>query len=95
MDNFESVLLKNIIESKDFFNKVRPILKSSTFTDFGNQKIYELIDNFYSNYNTTPSIQEIALQIKDIPNKEARNQIATKLNDARNAENINNEFSLL
>ena len=92
MDNFESVLLKNIIESKDFFNKVRPILKPSTFTDFGNQKIYELIDNFYSNYNTTPSIQEIALQIKDIPNKEARNQIATKLNDARNAENINNEF---
>ena len=92
MDNFESVLLKNIIESKDFFNKVRPILKPNTFTDFGNQKIYELIDNFYSNYNTTPSIQEIALQIKDIPNKEARNQIATKLNDARNAENINNEF---
>ncbi|EPY7848047.1 hypothetical protein ACXGXY_001792, partial [Campylobacter coli] len=92
MDNFESVLLKNIIESKDFFNKVRPILKPSIFTDFGNQKIYELIDNFYSNYNTTPSIQEIALQIKDIPNKEARTQIVTKLNDARNAENINNEF---
>ncbi|EAJ2917428.1 hypothetical protein DFW84_09915, partial [Campylobacter coli] len=89
MDNFESVLLKNIIESKDFFNKVRPILKPSIFTDFGNQKIYELIDNFYSNYNTTPSIQEIALQIKDIPNKEARTQIATKLNDARNSENIN------
>lgn len=90
--NFEYVILKNILTNKSYFNKVKSILKPEIFDSYANTKIYKIIDDFYEKYKDVPNIQEIALQIKDIPEKELRNQIAEALNEIKNSENINKDF---
>lgn len=89
---FELIILKNILNDKSYFNKVKGILSKSIFTDISCAKVYELIQNYYNSYNTIPTFKEIAIQTKDIPNKELRTNIAKTLIQIKDIENINSEF---
>ena len=91
-ENFELIILKNILNDKSYFNKVKTILKPNIFSEYSNSKIYGLIYDFYERYKNVPTIQELAIQVKDIPNKETRTQIAQNLKKISDAQNIQKEF---
>ena len=92
MNDFELILLKNLIEDKVFFNKAKTILKKSIFSNIANGTIYEIIEKYYNEYKETPKIPEIILQVRDIPNPELKKQIAQSLNEIPKTQNINKQF---
>ena len=92
MQDFEKIILKNIIENPEYFSKSKTILEPSIFSDFANSQIYKIIIDFYKDYNKVPSLLEIAIKTKDIPNAEVRKQIGTSLSEIKNTENIEPKF---
>ena len=92
MQDFEKIILKNIIENPEYFSKSKTILEPSIFGDFANSQIYKIIIDFYKDYNKVPSLLEIAIKTKDIPNAEVRKQIGTSLSEIKNTENIEPKF---
>ena len=92
MQDFEKIILKNIIENPEYFSKSKTILEPTIFSDFANSQIYKIITDFYKDYNKVPSLLEIAIKTKDIPNAEVRKQIGTSLSEIKNTENIEPKF---
>lgn len=90
--NFEYILLKTLINDKVFFNKAKTIIKTNTFKNYANNQIYKIIGDFYNKYHETPNIEEIILEVRNIPNSELRTQIANNLNEVRKAEFVNKAF---
>jgi len=90
--SIENIILKNIFLSAPYFNKVKSILNKDVFTDIGHSEIYSMITDYYKQYEKLPTLQEVAILTKDKPNKEVRTQIATKLMEIQNQENINSQF---
>lgn len=89
---FESIIIKNILEDKKYFNKVKPILNKKIFSEYSNGLVYQLIYDYYEKYNALPSTQELGILVKDIPNKETRKQVADSIIKSRNVENIKKDF---
>ena len=47
-NDFESILLKSIIEKHDYFSKCFHLLKEKYFSVSANKKIFEMISEYYS-----------------------------------------------
>lgn len=90
--NTENIILKNIIEDKSYFNRVKSILNPKIFTENSSSEIYKIITDFYEKYQNIPTLQEIALKAQDLPVREVRSNIATKLREISLQENINKDF---
>lgn len=88
----ENIILKNIIEDKSYFNRVKSILNPKIFTENSSSEIYKIITDFYEKYQNIPTLQEIALKAQDLPVREVRSNIATKLREISLQENINKDF---
>lgn len=88
----ENIILKNIIEDKSYFNRVKSILNPKIFTENSSSEIYKIITDFYEKYQNIPTLQEIALKAQDLPIREVRSNIATKLREISLQENINKDF---
>jgi len=92
---FEQILLKKLLCTNEFFGKVVPIIKAEYFTNQGCSKIYELLHQYYYDYKKIPSITEIAVQVKNVPNIELRKEIATELKSINTTDLVeNNEFMI-
>nr|DAS24652.1 MAG TPA: DnaB-like replicative helicase [Caudoviricetes sp.] len=92
--NIENAILKQLINDPIYFNKVHSLLNDNKVFDSTNQIIYNIINEFYGSYNKAPNLTEIALKLKDIPNKEQRVKLAEQLKEIRDSENINKDFIL-
>lgn len=90
--NIQNAILKEIIQSPEYFSKVRNILLENKVFETNNQVIFNIINKFYTDYAKIPNLTEIALQVKEIPNKEQRASIAESLKEIKNSEQINQEF---
>lgn len=88
--NFDKILLKNLLSNGDFFNKVFSILKPKYFKDSSDQKIFNLIKDYFSEYHNIPTITEIAIKVKDISNSDVRKQLAQTIQDVNSEEVITN-----
>ena len=86
--NIENAILKQLIEDPIYFNKVHSLLNENKVFDSTNQIIYNIINEFYGSYNKAPNLTEIALKLKDIPNKEQRVKLAEQLKEIRDSEKI-------
>jgi replicative DNA helicase len=61
----EQTILKNLVFEEDYLRKVLPFLKADYFSDRIEKLIYNEIEAFTQNYNTTPTIEAIGLAIKE------------------------------
>ena len=90
MQNFESLVLKKIIHSGEYFGKVFPIIESKFFKSIGNQKLFNLILEYYGQYHERPTAGELVALVKDVPNSEIRKSIIESLQEIANAEEVPN-----
>lgn len=68
----EFSILQALTTNEEYARKVIPFLKESYFKDAESKVVYELIDSFYSNYNSVPSREALAISLQDkkqIPEK--------------------------
>ena len=89
-NDFESILLKSIIEKHDYFSKCFHLLKEKYFSISANKKIFEMISEYYSDYHSVPSLVDIITMTKDVANKDFRKEIAEalqKINDSKVIDN--------
>lgn len=89
-NDFESILLKSIIEKHDYFSKCFHLLKEKYFSVTANKKIFEMISEYYSEYHAVPSLVDIITMTKDVANKDFRKEIAEalqKINDSKVIDN--------
>ena len=89
-NDFESILLKSIIEKHDYFSKCFHLLKEKYFSVTANKKIFDMISESYSEYHAVPSLVDIITMTKDVANKDFRKEIAEalqKINDSKVIDN--------
>ena len=89
-NDFESILLKSIIENSDYFSKCFHLLKEKYFTVAANKKIFEMISEYYSDYHAVPSLVDIITMTKDVANKDFRKEIAESLKKINESKVIDN-----
>lgn len=68
----EFSILQALATNEEYARKVVPFLKEEYFKDAESKVVYNLIDNFYSNYNSAPSREALAISLNDkkqIPEK--------------------------
>ena len=89
--NFEYIIIKNLLSDPYYFKKAKTILKPEIFTDPDLGRIYKSILKFDELYNKAPNFQDLTTSINDIPNKDTRLNIAKKLIEIKNSENVSKE----
>jgi len=95
LTTFEPILLKKLMYNGEFFRKMIPVLESKYFIDSGNQKLFDLIKQYYVQYKNIPTITEIVTSVKNVPNEELRRLIIEKLQVISKTEEVQNtEFML-
>ena len=95
MQEFEPILLKKITHNGEFFGKAMPILKKKYFTDIGNQELFHLVQEYYNDYRTIPSLTELVAKVKNVSNAEIRAEVIKSLQNINTTEEVQNiEFML-
>ena len=61
----EQTILKNLIYNEDYLRKVLPFLKEEYFSDRTDKTLYNEITSFTETYNSTPTIEALALAVKE------------------------------
>ena len=61
----EQTILKNLIYNEEYLRKVLPFLKSEYFTDRTDRTLYHEIASFTESYNSPPTIEALALAVKE------------------------------
>ena len=61
----EQTILKNLIYNEEYLRKVLPFLKSDYFTDRTDRTLYHEIASFTESYNSPPTIEALALAVKE------------------------------
>ena len=89
-NEFEYILLKNLLSNGVFFNKTFSFLQSKFFQSEGPRKIFNLIKDYYKEYNSVPTCIELVSKIKDTSNSELRKELAQSLKQVNDTEIVNN-----
>ena len=90
MQEFEPILLKKLIYSSEYFNKVIPIIEDKHFSGIGNQKLFSLIKDYYSDYREIPSLTELVAKVKNVSNAEIRSEIINSLQEINKTDEVEN-----
>jgi len=64
----EQTILKNLIYNDEYTRKVLPFIRPEYFTESSDRKVFNAIHEFVQSYNVPPSIEAIALAIKESRN---------------------------
>lgn len=92
--SFDVTILKNLTVSGEYFNKVFGTLESGFFQSFETKKIFGLIKDYYTKYQTVPTLADLAVMVKDVSDSEVRKNLALKLKEV-NAAEINSNLDFL
>lgn len=95
MDEFEPILLKNLLKNSEFFSKSMGIIEHNYFKSIGNSEFFKLIKKHYSEYKTIPNNTEIIASVKNVQNSEIRNAIIESSKSMQPVEEIANTKFLL
>ena len=95
MKEFESVILKSLLNNPEYFGKVIPILESKHFKNIGNAKVFGILRELYFKYDKVPTVTELISSIKNIPNEEIRQEIKKSIVDIKQIDEVNNLNFLL
>jgi replicative DNA helicase len=61
----EQTILKNLIYNEEYLRKVLPFIKPEYFTDRVERTLFNEISSFTESYNSTPTIEALALAVKE------------------------------
>lgn len=92
---FEHIILKHLLDNHEYFGKAKPILKKKYFKSTGSQKIYDIISDYYSEYNSIPTLVEVITKVRSVPDKLVRDAIANDLTIIHKADSIPNKKFLI
>lgn len=95
MDEFEPILLKNLLKNSEFFSKSMGIIEHNYFKNIGNSELFKLIKKHYSEYKAIPNSTEIIASVKNVQNAEIRNSIIESSKNMQPVEEITNTKFLL
>lgn len=95
MDEFEPILLKNLLKNSEFFSKSMGIIEHNYFKSIGNSELFKLIKKYYSEYKSIPNPTEIIASVKNVQNAEIRNSIIESSKNMQSVEEITNTKFLL
>lgn len=95
MDEFEPILLKNLLKNSEFFSKSMGIIEHNYFKNIGNSELFKLIKKHYSEYKSIPNSTEIIASVKNVQNAEIRNSIIESSKNMQTVEEITNTKFLL
>lgn len=95
MDEFEPILLKNLLKNSEFFSKSMGIIEHNYFKNIGNSELFKLIKKHYSEYKAIPNGTEIIATVKNVQNAEIRNSIIESSKAMQSVEEITNTKFLL
>lgn len=95
MDEFEPILLKNLLKNSEFFSKSMGIIEHNYFKNIGNSELFKLIKQHYSQYKAIPNSTEIIASVKNVQNAEIRNSIIESSKAMQTVEEISNTKFLL
>ena len=95
MDEFEPILLKNLLKNSEFFSKSMGIIEHNYFKSIGNSELFKLIKKYYSDYKSIPNPTEIIASVKNVQNAEIRNSIIESSKAMQSVEEISNTKFLL
>lgn len=95
MDEFEPILLKNLLKNSEFFSKSMGIIEHNYFKSIGNSELFKLIKKHYSEYKAIPNGTEIIASVKNVQNAEIRNSIIESSKTMQGIEEITNTKFLL
>ena len=90
MENFEIILLKNLLSNKTFFNKVFPILEKKFFIEENTKGVFSLIKDYYKDYSEVPSLIEVITKVKNVSSAETRKNLASAIKAISDCETISN-----
>jgi replicative DNA helicase len=90
MNVFEPILLKKLTHNGEFFGKVMPILKKKYFVDIGNQELFNLVQEYYGEYRSIPSLTELVAKVKNVSNAEIRAEVIKSLQTVSSTEEVQN-----
>ena len=90
MQEFEPILLKKLVFNGEFFRKAVPIIQSNYFMTIGNQQLFSLIKEHYSEYKQVPSLTELVASVKNVSNNEVRAEIIDSLKKINTTEEVSN-----
>jgi hypothetical protein len=62
----ESVILKNLATNETYARKVHPFLKEEYFSGNANKKIFNLISNFITKYNSLPTREAVDISLSKL-----------------------------
>lgn len=62
--SIEKLILNNLVNNEEYTRKVIPFLKPEYFSDQVEKKIFELIYNYMDKYNSTPSLEALAVELQ-------------------------------
>lgn len=95
MDEFEPILLKNLLKNSEFFSKSMSIIEHNYFKNIGNSELFKLIKQHYTTYKAIPNSTEIIASVKNVQNAEIRNSIIESSKAMQSVEEITNTKFLL
>lgn len=65
MENFEPVVLKELIDNEEYMRKVYPYLKPEYFIDSTEKKIFSTVHEYIEKYNARPSKEAVLISINE------------------------------
>ena len=94
MQEFEPIVLKNLLKNPEYFSKSLSIIEPKYFKDIGNSELFKLIKDYYINYKAIPNSTEIIAGVKNVQNAEIRNSIIESSKAMQTVEVAKTDFLL-
>lgn len=64
-DNIEDIILSTLINDEFYLRNVLPYLKDEYFTDTPHVRVYNLIKNYFDEYNGLPSVSALHIELEN------------------------------
>lgn len=64
IQRIETAILSNLIYNEDYSRKVLPFIKKEYFQDFTEETIFNIINNYISEYNSNPEIEAVSIELQ-------------------------------
>ena len=63
--SIEKVILENLLSNEPYVRRVLPFIKEEYFQERTDKAIYRVIQEFFSKYNTLPSIDAVKIGLSE------------------------------
>jgi len=95
--SIENIILSKLVRDEEYLRKVIPFLKQDYFQDKTERVVYNLINNYVTDYNNTPTTSALAIEAQklDSVSSEEFSDICTYIGEIEiNDPEVNNEWLL-